>query len=81
MLAAEVARRGTWRCCVVADPAVVLERVLVRDADLGTPEQVRELYVRRYFGAWSLHEERNDPWCRADVVVDLTDPEQPRLLG
>ena len=59
---------------VVADPAAVLERVLVRDADLGPPEQVRELYLRRYFAAWSLHEERDDPWSRADVVVDLTDP-------
>jgi uridine kinase len=81
VLAPEVAAEWDLAVLVVADPAVVLERVLVRDADLGTPEQVRELYVRRYFGAWSLHEERNDPWSRADVVVDLSDPEQPRLLG
>lgn len=66
---------------LVADPAAILERAAVRDADLGSPEQVRELYLRRYLAAWALYEERDDPWSRADVVVDLTDPEQPRLLG
>jgi uridine kinase len=53
---------------LVADPAAILERV-------------RELYLRRYLAAWALYEERDHPWSRADVVVDLTDPEQPRLLG
>ncbi len=66
---------------LVADPAAVLERALVRDADLGSPEQVRELYLRRYLAAWALHEERHDPWSRAHVVVDLTEPSQPRLLS
>jgi len=66
---------------LVADPAAVVERALVRDADLGTPARVRELYLRRYLGAWALHEERHDPWARADLVIDLTDPEQPRRLG
>lgn len=81
VLASEVLDRWDLALLVVADPGVVLERALVRDADLGTPEQVRELYVRRYFAAWALHEERNDPWSRADVVVDLSDPEHPRLLS
>jgi uridine kinase len=73
----------TWDLAVlvVADPATVLERVLARDADLGTPGQVRELYLRRYFAAWALHQERHDPWSRADVVVDLSDPLAPRVLG
>ena len=66
---------------LVAEPSAVLVRALERDEDLGPPEQVRELYLRRYFGAWALHEERNDPWSRADVVVDVTDPQRPRLLG
>lgn len=66
---------------LVADPAAILARAAVRDADLGSLEQVRELYLRRYLAAWALYEERDDPWSRADVVVDLTDPEQPRLLG
>lgn len=66
---------------LVAEPSAVLERALVRDADFGTPEQVREVYLRRYLAAWSLHEERHDPWSRADVVVDLTDPMRPRLLS
>jgi uridine kinase len=66
---------------LVADPAAILDRAAVRDADLGSPERVRELYLRRYLAAWALYEERDHPWSRADVVVDLTDPEQPRLLG
>lgn len=81
LLSEAVAERWDLAVLLVADPAVVLDRALVRDVDLGTPDQVRELYVRRYFAAWALHEERNDPWSRADVVVDLTDPEQPRLLS
>jgi uridine kinase len=66
---------------VVADPARVLERALVRDADLGSPEQVRELYLRRYAAAEALHQERDAPWSRADMVVDLSDPTVPALLG
>lgn len=74
---------GCWDLGVllVAEPSAVLARALVRDADLGSPAQVRELYLRRYLGAWALHEERHDPWSRADVVVDLTDPLEPRRLG
>lgn len=66
---------------LVAEPGEVLARALKRDADLGTQEQVRELYLRRYLGAWALHEERHDPWSRADVVVDLTDPDAPQRLS
>lgn len=65
---------------LVADPAVVLERVLDRDHDLGAPDRVREAYLRRYFPAWSLYEERFTPWQRADLVVDLTDLGAPRVL-
>jgi uridine kinase len=74
---------GAWDLAVllVAEPAAVLARALQRDADLGTQEQVRELYLRRYLGAWALHEERHDPWSRADVVVDLTDPQLPQRLS
>lgn len=74
---------GTWDLAVllVADPAAVLERAMVRDADLAPPDQLRRLYLHRYLGAWSLYEERDEPWARADVVVDLSDPQAPRLLG
>jgi hypothetical protein len=59
----------------------VLERGLVRDADLGPPEQVRELYLRRYLAAEALHQERDDPWSSADVVVEMSDPASPAVLG
>jgi uridine kinase len=74
---------GCWdlSVLVVADPQSVLERAVVRDADLGTPDQVREMYLRRYLAAESLHHERDDPWSRADLVVDLTDPLAPRMLS
>lgn len=74
---------GTWDLAVllVADPAAVVERALVRDAELASPEHLRRLYLRRYLAAWSLYEEQDEPWARADVVVDLTDPTAPRLLG
>lgn len=81
LLVPELADRWDLAVMVVADPARVLERGLVRDADLGTPEQVRELYLRRYLASEELHQERHDPWSHADVVVDLTDPTAPRLLG
>lgn len=74
---------GSWDLAVllIAEPAALLDRAMVRDADLGPPDQVRELYLRRYLGAWALHEERHDPWSRANAVVDLTDPDRPRRLG
>lgn len=74
---------GDWDLGVllVGEPAAVVARALVRDADLGTPDQVREVYLRRYLGAWSLYEEREDPWARADLVFDLSDPQSPRLLS
>jgi uridine kinase len=74
---------GSWDLGVllIADPAAIIARALVRDGELGSPEQIRELYLRRYLGAWSLHEERHDPWSRAQVVVDLTDPLSPQLLA
>jgi uridine kinase len=80
LLVPELADRWDLAIMVVADPARVLERGLVRDADLGTPEQVRELYLRRYLASEALHQERDDPWSHADVVVELTDPTTPRLL-
>lgn len=81
LLVPELADLWDLAVMVVADPERVLERGLVRDADLGTPEQVRELYLRRYLASEALHQERDDPWSHADVVVDLTDPSAPRLLG
>ena len=81
LLVPELAARWDLSVMVVADPRSVLERGLVRDADLGTPEQVRELYLRRYLAAEALHQERDDPWSRADVVVEMSDPASPAVLG
>lgn len=81
LLVPELADTWDLACLVIADPESVLQRAVVRDADLGTPAQVREMYLRRYLAAESLHHERDDPWSRADLVVDLTDPLAPRLLG
>lgn len=81
LLVPELADAWDLAVLVLADPGRVVERALVRDADLGTPEQVRELYLRRYLAAEALHQERDGTWSRADVVVDLTDPMAPRLLG
>jgi uridine kinase len=81
LLVPELADCWDLAVLVVADPQAVLERAVVRDADLGTPEQVREMYLRRYLAAESMHHERDDPWSRADLVVDLTDPAAPRLLS
>ena len=81
LLTAELQAHWDLAVLLVAEPGAVMERALVRDADLGGPDRIRELYVRRYLGAWALYEERDDPWRRADAVVDLTDPTEPRLLG
>ena len=81
LLVPDLADRWDLAVMVVAEPGGVLERGLVRDADLGTPEQVRELYLRRYLAAEALHQERDDPWPRADVVVDMSDPDRPTVLG
>lgn len=81
LLVPELADCWDLAVLVVADPEQVLRRAVVRDADLGPPERVREMYLRRYLTAESMHHERDDPWARADVVVDLTDPVVPQLLS
>jgi uridine kinase len=81
LLVPALAGRWDLSVFVVADAERVLERAVVRDADLGTPAEVREMYLRRYLAAESMHQERDDPWSHADVVVDLTDPAAPVLLS
>jgi len=81
LLVPALADRWDLSVFVVADAERVLERAVVRDADLGTPAEVREMYLRRYLAAESMHQERDDPWSHADVVVDLTDPAAPVLLS
>jgi uridine kinase len=84
LLGADVGGRWDLGVLLVAEPAAVLARAVRRDAGpggLGDEETVRSLYLRRYLAAWSLYEERHDPWSRADVVVDLTDPLAPRVLS
>ncbi len=82
---------------LVAAPAAVVDRAVRRDAGAGPGpgadagpdsgagrggvDRARELYLRRYLAAWSLHEVRDDPWSRADLVVDLTDLSAPVVLA
>ena len=79
------ARGGRWDLAVmiVAEPGRVIERGRRARRRPRTPEQVRELYLRRYLAAEALHQERDDPWSRADVVVDHVDRPggRPRMLG
>ena len=58
---------------LVADPAV-LERGVVRDADLGPPEQVRELYLRRYLGPWRCTRSGTTPGASPTWWSTVGDP-------
>lgn len=75
--------RGWWDLSVYlhVDEAVTLERAVVRDLTvLGSKEDVRRRYARRYLPGQALYREEAAPLDAADVLVDNTDPEQPRVL-
>jgi uridine kinase len=72
--------RGYWDCAIYlhVTPAETVRRALVRDLDLlGSAEQVRQRYARRYLPGQELYRRRDDPAGRADVVLDMTDPSRP----
>ena len=70
-------RVGPRRCCSSPTRPRCSTRALARDARPRDAGAGAQLYLRRYLAAWSLHEERDDPWSRADLVVDLSDPTAP----
>jgi uridine kinase len=75
--------RDYWDLRVHLDvpEAVTVARVVQRDAAaLGGEEQVRRRYERRYLPGQALYREHAAPQERADVVLDNTDPERPRVL-
>ncbi|WP_157987691.1 nucleoside/nucleotide kinase family protein [Jiangella endophytica] len=75
--------RDHWEFSVYlhVEPEETLRRALVRDRDLfGGERQVVERYTRRYLPAQALYRERDRPLERAVLVVDHTDPAEPRIV-
>lgn len=63
------------------DEAVTLDRAVVRDlSQFGSEEEVRRRYSRRYLPGQAIYREVAAPLDAADVLVDNTDPAQPRVL-
>ncbi|MDP9260795.1 MAG: hypothetical protein M3O89_02360 [Actinomycetota bacterium] len=60
------------------DREVAHERGIARDATW--MENARERYTTRYVPGETQYLEEVDPASRADVVIDMTDLAQPRLL-
>jgi uridine kinase len=58
-----------------------LARALIRDQELfGSAEKVRERYLQRYIPGQRLYLQAARPREYADVVVENSDPQHPRLL-
>jgi uridine kinase len=62
-------------------PAVTLARALVRDSDrMGGRAAVERRYRGRYLPAQEIYRAEVDPLHCADVVLDNSDPAEPRVL-
>jgi uridine kinase len=62
-------------------PDVTLARARVRDLDLfGSQFEIDRRYTERYLPGQALYRDEVDPLSVADVLVDNTSPEAPRLL-
>jgi uridine kinase len=64
---------GLWdlRVVVEVERAEALRRALARDVPwLGSADEMRELYKRRYFPGQDLYRRLVDPRARADVVIE-----------
>ncbi|MGZ8717332.1 MAG: uridine kinase [Gaiellaceae bacterium] len=75
---------GIWdlSAFLVADRTVALERAIARDAsrlDGAGPARLR--YEARYIPGETLYLETARPASRADVVIENTHPDRPRLLS
>jgi uridine kinase len=66
---------------LAVDRAVALERAIARDASrLGGEGATRLRYEARYVPGETIYLEAAEPAARADVVIENTDPDRPRLL-
>ena len=74
--------RGWWDVSVYlhVPEIVTLERAVERDRFLGDEDEVRGRYEARYLPGQAHYREIADPMGAADVVVDNSDPAQPRVL-
>lgn len=75
--------RAWWdlRVYLHVPESVSIERAVVRDRDLlGSEEDVRRRYERRYLPGQALYRQAAAPLDAADVLVDSTDPRDPRVL-
>jgi uridine kinase len=62
------------------DRAIALERAIARDAArMGGDVAARARYASRYVPGETLYLEEAEPASHADIVVENTDPNQPRL--
>lgn len=74
---------GLWDLSVflAVDRTIALERAIARDAArLGGEGPARLRYASRYVPGETLYLETATPESRADVVIENTDPDRPRLL-
>jgi uridine kinase len=74
---------GLWDLTIflAVDRAVALERAIVRDAArMNSLEAARARYASRYVPGETLYLEAVAPETRADIVIDATDPQRPRLI-
>lgn len=81
LLRSELRRHWDFRIFVDVGFDVTLERALSRDVDLfGSPEVVRERYLKRYIPGERLYLTEARPRERADVIVRNNDPANPELI-
>ncbi len=77
----ELRRHWDFRILVDASFDVTLERALRRDVELfGTPEAVRERYLKRYIPGEEMYLTEVRPREHADVIVENSDPADPGLV-
>lgn len=81
LLRPELCHRWDLSVYLHVPESVTLARAVVRDAEqLGGAEQVRRRYERRYLPGQAIYREAASPMVKADLVIDNTDPLQPRVL-
>jgi uridine kinase len=78
----ELNRDWDLRIWVHVDPDVSLTRGITRDTDMeGGARSAEALHRDRYQAAEAIYIEEVDPMALADIVIDNTDFEAPRLSG